>query len=175
MLGERDVCPGVNGTEGRNPQGRTPPSPREPGVARVLSAPLSSVLTFVFLTSTLLQRLAAMPVHTAAGCKFVCPLGVGAHLEHWGIAPDRIVELDWWETATVATAPPAGHPDAPAAAAAAASSTLELTATPARHSSGRIGIDKCGSLWAGWAIHSPASDRRVYFSGDSAYHRHFGQ
>ncbi len=25
-------------------------------------------------------------------------LGVGAHLESWGIAPDKITELDWWES-----------------------------------------------------------------------------
>ena len=28
---------------------------------------------------------------------FVVPLGVGAHLEYWGIDPDRITELDWWQ------------------------------------------------------------------------------
>ena len=27
---------------------------------------------------------------------FVAPLGVGAHLERWGVSPDRIQELDWW-------------------------------------------------------------------------------
>ena len=29
---------------------------------------------------------------------FVTSLGVGAHLEAWGVRPERIVELDWWET-----------------------------------------------------------------------------
>ena len=28
---------------------------------------------------------------------FITSLGVGAHLEAWGIAPERIIELDWWE------------------------------------------------------------------------------
>ena len=32
---------------------------------------------------------------------FVVPLGVGAHLERWGIAAARIVELDWWQSARV--------------------------------------------------------------------------
>jgi hypothetical protein len=27
--------------------------------------------------------------------RFVVPLGVGAHLERWGVAADRITELDW--------------------------------------------------------------------------------
>src|SRR6267143_3731274 len=29
---------------------------------------------------------------------FVTSLGVGAHLEAWGVQPERIVELDWWES-----------------------------------------------------------------------------
>src|SRR5476651_2706520 len=29
---------------------------------------------------------------------FVTSLGVGAHLEAWGVRPQRIVELDWWES-----------------------------------------------------------------------------
>ncbi len=32
--------------------------------------------------------------------RFVVPLGVGAHLERWGVAPERITELDWSESAT---------------------------------------------------------------------------
>lgn len=29
------------------------------------------------------------------GVPFVTSLGVGAHLQGWGIAPERIHELDW--------------------------------------------------------------------------------
>src|SRR3984885_10132468 len=29
---------------------------------------------------------------------FVTSLGVGAHFEAWGVSPERIVELDWWES-----------------------------------------------------------------------------
>ena len=28
---------------------------------------------------------------------FYMPLGVGVHLKAWGVEPDRIVELDWWQ------------------------------------------------------------------------------
>ena len=79
---------------------------------------------------------------------FVTPLGVGAHLELWGVAPGRITELDWWETHRIRD--------------------LELTATPARHFSGRsltMG-DRDHTLWAGWALRG--RDHRVYFSGDTA-------
>jgi L-ascorbate metabolism protein UlaG (beta-lactamase superfamily) len=79
---------------------------------------------------------------------FVVPLGVGAHLEHWGIAPDRITELDWWGEQAIGD--------------------LRLVATPARHFSGRsmVMADKDHTLWAGWALVGP--EHRVFFSGDSA-------
>lgn len=76
---------------------------------------------------------------------FVVPLGVGAHLEYWGIPAARIRELDWWEHTDIAG--------------------LRLVATPARHFSGRgLGEDK--TLWAGWAI--LGERRRVFYSGDTA-------
>ncbi len=37
-----------------------------------------------------------------SGADFAVPLGVGAHLEHWGVPADRLVELDWQESARVA-------------------------------------------------------------------------
>ncbi|MFD0819498.1 MBL fold metallo-hydrolase, partial [Micromonospora zhanjiangensis] len=77
---------------------------------------------------------------------FVVPLGVGAHLERWGVPADRIVELDWDESATVAG--------------------LTLTATAARHFSGR-GFSRDRTLWASWVI--AGADRRVFYTGDSGY------
>ncbi len=77
---------------------------------------------------------------------FVVPLGVGAHLEYWGIRPDRIVELDWWERTRV--------------------NGVDFVATPARHISGRtVGIGDSGTLWSGWAM--VGKIRRVYYSGDT--------
>jgi len=76
---------------------------------------------------------------------FVAPLGVGAHLEYWGIDVEKIVELDWWERHTVLG--------------------VEVVSTPARHASGRILPDSNPTLWAGYALIS--DDRRVFFSGDT--------
>ncbi len=91
----------------------------------------------------------ALEEKTAA---FVVPLGVGAHLEYWGVDPKRIRELDWWEETRVAG--------------------LTLVATPARHFSGRgLGADR--TLWAGWAVIGEA--RRVYYSGDTAMFEGFRQ
>jgi L-ascorbate metabolism protein UlaG (beta-lactamase superfamily) len=80
---------------------------------------------------------------------FVAPLGVGAHLEYWGVPLDRIVELDWWERTRVGNA----------------RGELEIVATPARHASGRQLFDQNGTLWAGYALLGPR--HRVYFSGDT--------
>ncbi|RME20429.1 MAG: MBL fold metallo-hydrolase, partial [Deltaproteobacteria bacterium] len=76
---------------------------------------------------------------------FVVPLGVGAHLEYWGIDPARITELDWWESTRFGD--------------------VEVTATPARHASGRFLTDRNATLWAGYAVAGPA--HRVFFSGDT--------
>jgi L-ascorbate metabolism protein UlaG (beta-lactamase superfamily) len=76
---------------------------------------------------------------------FVAPLGVGAHLERWGVPPNRIVELDWWDSRTFGD--------------------LTLWASPARHASGRMLIDDGAKLWAGYAF--LGARHRVYYSGDT--------
>ena len=78
---------------------------------------------------------------------FVAPLGVGAHLEWWGIAPERITELDWWETTEVRGGGPL------------------ITATPAQHFSGRTPATRNHTLWASYVIEGP--EQRVFFGGDS--------
>jgi len=80
---------------------------------------------------------------------FVVPLGVGAHLERWGVPPGRIVELDWAESTTIG---PAG--------------AVTLTAAAARHFSGRS-FDRDGTLWASWVVAGPT--RRAFYTGDSGY------
>ena len=82
----------------------------------------------------------------ARDARFVVPLGIGAHLEAWGVAPSRITELDWWSSIAVGG--------------------LTLTATPARHFSGRGITGQDRTLWAGSSIRGP--QHRVYYSGDTA-------
>ncbi|WP_419994790.1 MBL fold metallo-hydrolase [Streptomyces boninensis] len=84
---------------------------------------------------------------------FAVPLGVGAHLEHWGVPAGRIAELDWHESAEVAG--------------------LTLTATPARHFCGRGLRNKQRTLWAGWSVAGP--DHRVFHSGDTGYFPGFAE
>jgi L-ascorbate metabolism protein UlaG (beta-lactamase superfamily) len=82
----------------------------------------------------------------ARGVTFHVPLGVGAHLAAWGIAPAQIVEHDWWQDATL----PGG---------------VRIVSTPARHFNGRGIPWRVGALWTSWSIVGP--HHRVFFSGDT--------
>jgi L-ascorbate metabolism protein UlaG (beta-lactamase superfamily) len=79
---------------------------------------------------------------------FLVPLGIGSHLEHWGVPAVRIIERDWWQEHHIGD--------------------VRLVATPARHFSGRSILlqDRNATLWCGWAILGPG--HKVYYSGDTA-------
>jgi L-ascorbate metabolism protein UlaG (beta-lactamase superfamily) len=78
---------------------------------------------------------------------FVTSLGVGAHLEAWGVRPERITELDWWESYEL----PQGG--------------VRITAAPSQHFSGRTLKTRNSTLWSSFVIRS---DRQcVFFSGDT--------
>lgn len=83
--------------------------------------------------------------------KFFVPLGVGKRLQGWGVPEHRIFELDWWESLQ--------------------EDGLRFTATPARHFSGRVGLDYGETLWCSWIF--DFQDYRVFYSGDSGYGEHF--
>ena len=82
---------------------------------------------------------------------FIASLGVGAHLERWGIAPDQITELAWGET----TSPMAN---------------LSFTSTSARHFSGRK-FKRNQSVWASFVLKT--KNNTLYLGGDSGYDKHF--
>ena len=88
---------------------------------------------------------AAIRVLGRTGVPFFCPLGVGAHLRRWGVAPACITELNWWESAQL-------------------SEDFTMVATPARHFSGR-GLTRNDTLWASWCLLGPR--HKVFFGGDS--------
>ncbi|MBY0289114.1 MAG: MBL fold metallo-hydrolase [Mycobacteriaceae bacterium] len=83
--------------------------------------------------------------------KFFVPLGIGAHLRSWHIPADRIVELDWNESARL--------------------DDLTLVCTPARHFSGRF-LTRNTTLWSSWALIGPS--HRAFFGGDTGYSNSFG-
>lgn len=78
---------------------------------------------------------------------FITPLGVGDTLVQWGIAADKVQQLDWWQATEVGG--------------------LKLISTPSQHFSGRGLTDGNSTLWASWVIES--LDLKVFFSGDSGY------
>lgn len=80
------------------------------------------------------------------GLLFFVPLGVGAHLEYWGVPPERIHEMDWWQEAALGD--------------------LTLVCLPSRHFSGRGLFNRYSTLWASWAV--IGSENRTYFSGDTS-------
>ncbi len=83
----------------------------------------------------------------ARGTLFLVPLGVGAHLERWGIPLAQVRELDWSEQVLL--------------------DGVRFTMTPARHFSGRGVTDRDSTLWSSWVIAGPR--HKVFFCGDSGF------
>ena len=83
----------------------------------------------------------------------VCALGVGAHLEYWGYAKEKIREGDWYDAINLREG-------------------FAVHVLPARHFSGRT-LTRNKTLWAGFAM--VTSDRSVFISGDSGYGPHFAE
>ena len=82
---------------------------------------------------------------------FIVPLGVGARLRGWGIAPERIHELNWDDSITFAG--------------------LKITALTSRHFSGRSGKDRNRTLWAAFLIEG--GGKKIFFGADGGYGKHF--
>lgn len=79
---------------------------------------------------------------------FYCSLGVGQHLENWGIAKTRITELDWGDSAKIG-------------------GDIELRATPSRHFSGRGITGRNETLWSSFVIKGPVHN--IFFGADSGW------
>jgi len=87
------------------------------------------------------------------GIMWYVPLGVGSHLRYWGVDEKNIRELDWWQNAQL--------------------DSVQLTAIPSRHSSGRSIFmnDTKKTLWSGWVI--KGQSRSLVYSGDTSMHDDF--
>jgi L-ascorbate metabolism protein UlaG (beta-lactamase superfamily) len=83
--------------------------------------------------------------------KVICGLGVGAHFEHWGYSPNKIIERDWNETIHLGNG-------------------FIVHTTPARHFSGR-GFTRNNTLWMSYLLQTPTM--KIYIGGDSGYDTHF--
>jgi L-ascorbate metabolism protein UlaG (beta-lactamase superfamily) len=85
---------------------------------------------------------------------FLVGLGMGAHLERWGVLPERIHEMDAWGTHLL----PGG---------------VQVTSVPSRHFSGRALFDRNEKRWSAWALVGPR--HRVFFSGDTGRTEQFAE
>lgn len=83
--------------------------------------------------------------------KVICGLGVGSHFEHWGYAPENIIEKDWYEKAELDTG-------------------FTAFVEPARHFSGR-GFSRNNTLWVSYVLQTPTM--KIYIGGDSGYDIHY--
>ncbi len=84
---------------------------------------------------------------------YFVPLGVGVHLEAWGVNSNKITEMDWWQETRF--------------------KSIELVCTPAQHFSGRKLNNGQSTLWSSWVIKSDST--AIFFSGDSGYGPHFNE
>lgn len=82
---------------------------------------------------------------------FYVPFGIKTHLQRWGVANAKIIELDWYQSASL--------------------DDVDFVLTPSRHFSGRGITDRFKTLWGSWVVRSP--NLRVYFSGDGGYFPEF--
>jgi L-ascorbate metabolism protein UlaG (beta-lactamase superfamily) len=85
--------------------------------------------------------------------KVICGLGVGEHFEHWGFAPEQLIEKDWNETITL-------------------DSGMTLNTVPGRHFSGR-GFIRNNTLWLAYVLKTPTLN--LFIGGDSGYGNHFAK
>ncbi|MGC1872316.1 MAG: MBL fold metallo-hydrolase [Acidobacteriaceae bacterium] len=81
-----------------------------------------------------------------ARTRFIASLGLRKDLESWGIAPEKITELNWGQSTTLG-------------------SDGSITATPARHFSGRSLWGRNETLWSSFVIRGPRHN--IFFGGDS--------
>lgn len=81
----------------------------------------------------------------------ICGLGVGSHFEHWGYAPDKIIEKDWFEKIEL-------------------DQRWTVFVEPTRHFSGRT-IPTKNTLWVSYLLQTP--NMKIYLGGDSGYDSHY--
>lgn len=83
----------------------------------------------------------------ATDVPFYTSLGVGAHLEAWGVPAARIHELDWWDSANLP------------------GTELTITFAPSQHFSGRGPAGRNLTLWSSIVLRT--AKHGVFFSGDT--------
>ncbi|THU42024.1 MBL fold metallo-hydrolase [Niastella caeni] len=89
-----------------------------------------------------------IPQFAASNVPFYCSLGVAQYLMAWGIQKERITELNWTDSRTIAN-------------------NCTITALPARHFSGRSLFNRFETLWSSFAIKT--ATHNIYYGADSGW------
>jgi L-ascorbate metabolism protein UlaG (beta-lactamase superfamily) len=92
-----------------------------------------------------IERLAKLDA--AKDAQWIAPLGVGELLGKFGVAANRISELDWKDSVAIN------------------GEELKITALPARHFSGRGLSNRFETLWASYVLNG--SKHTIYYGADS--------
>jgi L-ascorbate metabolism protein UlaG (beta-lactamase superfamily) len=79
---------------------------------------------------------------------FYCSAGVGQYLKRWGILGNFITEMEWGESVLI-------------------DGNIVITATPARHFSGRGLFGRNETLWSSFVIKGPKHN--IFFGADSGW------
>ena len=82
---------------------------------------------------------------------YFVPLALKRWFVKRGIAEERIVEMDWWDTETLTVG----------------EQSVEITATPSQHFSGRSLTGRNATLWAAWSLRWDGF--HAWFGGDTGY------
>ena len=119
-----------------------------PGLALAELPPIDAVLLshdhYDHLDEPTVRRLLD---RDGAGLTWFVPLGLATWLKRRGAT--SVVELDWWESATM--------------------DGLEVRLLPAQHWSSRSHADRFRRLWGSWSARAGARGVSVYFGGDSGW------
>ena len=83
----------------------------------------------------------------------IVPLGVDIILKNWGVSPEKIHALDWWDRFVWRD--------------------VSFTLTPSQHFSGRNPFKRNSTLWGGVYIEN--GFHSVYYTGDGGYSASFGK
>lgn len=82
---------------------------------------------------------------------YCVPLGVENHLIRWGVNPDKIHVMAWWDEIEI--------------------NGLVIGATPGQHYSGRLPWKQNNTLWCGYVLKN--AYHNVYYTGDTGYGEFF--
>jgi L-ascorbate metabolism protein UlaG (beta-lactamase superfamily) len=103
-----------------------------------------------------IQQLAGLPGWR--GVRWVTSVGVGKILRGFGVAGERITELDWTETATIV---------------GDLGREMTVTAVPSRHFSGRSLSNRNETLWGAFVL--KGTRHTVYYGADTGWWDGFGE